>query len=117
LPLNCFGYGNIIDNNNALLWQPITPASDWKSCVFNSLGNPSDQAITYTLLITGAAGSAHDYIDSTFPGCNYGTVSVPTTVDAIDEVKTLVASGPSATGTIIDNNNAPTVATITCFGY
>jgi hypothetical protein len=42
-----------------------------------------------TLLMTNAAGSAHDYTDSTFPGCNYGTVSVPTTVDTIDEVKTL----------------------------
>jgi hypothetical protein len=29
-----------------------------------------------------------------------------------------IASGTaSATGTIIDNNNAPTVATISCFGY
>jgi hypothetical protein len=53
-------------------------------------------------------------------GATTGTVSVPTTADTIDEVDETfsIANGTvSATGTIIDNNNAPTVATITCFGY
>jgi hypothetical protein len=49
-------------------------------------------------------------------GATTGTVSVPTTADTIDEVDETfsIANGTvSATGTIIDNNNAPTVATIT----
>jgi hypothetical protein len=68
-------------------------------------------------LTNGTAGT--DYtttnVDVTVPaGATTGTVSVPT-ADAIDEVTEnfSIASGTaSATGTIIDNNNAPTVATI-----
>jgi hypothetical protein len=58
-------------------------------------------------------------VDVTVPAGATGTVSVPTTADTIDEVtKTLALLWTvSATGTIIDNNNAPTVATISCFGY
>jgi hypothetical protein len=44
-------------------------------------------------------------------GATTGTVSVPTTADTIDEVDETfsIANGTaSATGTIIDNNNAPT---------
>jgi hypothetical protein len=51
----------------------------------------------------------------TVPAGATGTVSVPTTADTIDEVDETfsIANGTvSATGTIIDNNNAPTVATI-----
>jgi protocatechuate 3,4-dioxygenase beta subunit len=43
-------------------------------------------------------------------GATTGTVSVPTTADTIDEVDETfsIANGTvSATGTIIDNNNAP----------
>ncbi|MGS0747462.1 hypothetical protein, partial [Halpernia sp. GG3] len=78
------------------------------------------EAITYTFVLTnGTAGSA-DYtttnVDVLVPaGATTGTVSVPTTVDAIDEVTegfSIASGAASATGTIIDNNNAPTVATI-----
>jgi hypothetical protein len=71
-------------------------------------------------LFYGSTGSA-DYtttnVTVTVPaGATTGTVSVPTTADTIDEVDETfsIANGTvSATGTIIDNNNAPTVATIT----
>jgi hypothetical protein len=49
-------------------------------------------------------------------GATTGTVSVPTTADTIDEGRNFqhcYYGTVSATGTIIDNNNAPTVATIT----
>jgi hypothetical protein len=56
-----------------------------------------------------------DVIVTVPAGATTGTVSVPTTADTIDEVdETSALHGTvSATGTIIDNNNAPTVATIT----
>jgi hypothetical protein len=57
-----------------------------------------------------------DVIVTVPAGATTGTVSVPTTADTIDEVDETfsIANGTvSATGTIIDNNNAPTVATIT----
>ncbi|MBB1193366.1 hypothetical protein DNC80_06740, partial [Flavobacterium sp. SOK18b] len=83
-----------------------------------TLSNPSDQAITYTFVLTnGTAGSA-DYtttnVDVLVPaGATTGTVSVPTTADAIDEVTenfSIASGAASATGTIIDNNNAMIVA-------
>jgi hypothetical protein len=51
-------------------------------------------------------------------GATTGTVSVPTTADTIAESMNLYyCSGTaSATGTINDNDAAPTVAT-PCFGY
>ncbi|MGS0747455.1 Calx-beta domain-containing protein, partial [Halpernia sp. GG3] len=113
----------IIDNNNAPTVATIAPASatEGTDAVFSfTLSNPSDQAITYTFVLTnGTAGSA-DYtttnVDVLVPaGATTGTVSVPTTVDAIDEVTenfSIASGAASATGTIIDNNNAPTVATI-----
>jgi hypothetical protein len=83
------------------------------------LSNPSAVDTSYTLFY-GSTGSA-DYtttdVTVTVPaGATTGTVSVPTTADTIDEVDETfsIANGTvSATGTIIDNNNAPTVATIT----
>jgi hypothetical protein len=50
-------------------------------------------------------------------GATTGTVSVPTTADTDEENETFYhCSGTaSATGTINDNDNAPTVATIVCF--
>jgi hypothetical protein len=93
------------------------PGSD---VVFDfTLSNPSAVDTSYTLFLTnGTAGSGlHDYdVIVTVPAGATGTVSVPTTADTIDEVDETfsIANGTvSATGTIIDNNNAPTVATIT----
>jgi hypothetical protein len=67
----------------------------------------------YTFVLTnGTAGSA-DYTTTDVSNCscwcNYWNVSVPTTADTIDEVDETfsIANGTvSATGTIIDNNNA-----------
>jgi hypothetical protein len=46
-------------------------------------------------------------------GATTGTVSVPTTADTLMKWTKPAQWNCSATGTIIDNNNAPTVATIT----
>jgi hypothetical protein len=59
--------------------------------VSTTLSNPSDQAITYTFVLTnGTAGSAGLHttcVDVLVPaGATTGTVSVPTTADTIDEV-------------------------------
>jgi hypothetical protein len=67
-------------------------------------------------LTNGTAGSDYTTLQNVelcSCGCNYGTVSVPTTADAIDEVTEnfSIVSG-AATGTINDNNAWPTVATI-----
>jgi hypothetical protein len=85
-----------------------------------SLSNPSAVDTTYTFTFTnGTAGSA-DYTTTSQTGnCTWGattgTVSVPTTADTIAEsMRLYIASGTaSATGTINDNDAAPTVATIT----
>jgi hypothetical protein len=117
--------GTIIDNNNAPTVATITPASATEgSDVFDfTLSNPSADT-SYTFSTNGTAGSADytttDVIVTVPAGATTGTVSVPTTADTIDEVDETfsIANGTvSATGTIIDNNNAPTVATISCFGY
>jgi hypothetical protein len=101
----------------------ITPASatEGSPAVFEfSLSNPSAVDTTYTFTFTnGTAGSA-DYTTTsqtvTVPaGATTGTVSVPTTADTIaesNETFTIVSGTASATGTINDND-APTVATIT----
>jgi hypothetical protein len=96
----------------------ITPASatEGDPAVLNS-ATLLIKPCLYFVLTNGTAGSA-DYttnVDVLVPaGATTGTVSVPTTADAIDEVTEnfSIASGTaSATGTIIDNDNA--VATIT----
>jgi hypothetical protein len=101
----------------------ITPASatEGSPAVFEfSLSNPSAVDTTYTFTFTnGTAGSA-DYTTTsqtvTVPaGATTGTVSVPTTADTIaesNETFTIASGTASATGTINDND-APTVATIT----
>jgi hypothetical protein len=105
-----------------LLWQrSLLLATEGSDVVFDfTLSNPSAVDTSYTFVLTnGTAGSA-DYTTTdvmvTVPaGTTTGTVSVPTTADTIDEVDETfsIANGTvSATGTIIDNNNAPTVATI-----
>ncbi|MFV8357801.1 gliding motility-associated C-terminal domain-containing protein, partial [Flavobacterium sp. XS1P32] len=112
--------GTIIDNNNAPTVATIAPASatEGDAVVFNfTLSNPSDQAITYTFVLTnGTAGSA-DYtttnVFATVPaGATTGTVSVQTTLDTIDEVDETfnIANGTvSTTGTILDDDVAPTI--------
>ncbi|OUD27313.1 Calx-beta domain-containing protein, partial [Flavobacterium sp. FPG59] len=116
--------GTIIDNNNAPTVATITPASatEGTAVVFNfTLSNPSAVDTTYTFVLTnGTAGSA-DYTTTAVTvnvpaGATTGTVSVPTTADTIDEVNedfSIASGAASATGTIIDNNNARTVTTIT----
>jgi hypothetical protein len=114
--------GTIIDNNNAPTVATITPASatEGSDVVFDFTEQPfCSRYFVYFVLTNGTAGSA-DYTTTDVDNCSCwattGTVSVPTTADTIDEVDETfsIANGTvSATGTIIDNNNAPTVATIT----
>jgi hypothetical protein len=95
----------------------ITPASatEGSDVVFDfTLSNPS-AVDTYTFVLTMVRLEVRitttDVI-VTVPAGATGTVSVPTTADTIDEVDETfsIANGTvSATGTIIDNNNAPTV--------
>jgi hypothetical protein len=87
-----FGYGYIIDNNNAPTVATIpASATEGSDVVFNfTLSNPSAVDTSYTFVLTnGTAGSA-DYtttnVTVTVPaGATTGTVSVPTTADTIDE--------------------------------
>jgi hypothetical protein len=74
---------------------------------------------TYTFVLNKWYGwkcGLHDYKrdSNCSAGATTGTVSVPTTeaIDEVDETLALLGTA-SATGTIIDNNAVPTVATIT----
>ncbi|SER81808.1 Calx-beta domain-containing protein, partial [Flavobacterium frigoris] len=116
--------GTIIDNNTAPTVTGITPsiATEGDAVVFDfELSNPSAVDVEYTFtLSTGTAGSS-DYTTTdvkvtVLAGATTGTVSVPTTIDTIDESDetfTIHNGAVSATGTIIDNNTAPTVTGIT----
>ncbi|WP_347753155.1 gliding motility-associated C-terminal domain-containing protein, partial [Flavobacterium sp. T-16] len=116
-----FATVTITDDDALPTVATITPASatEGSNVVFSfTLSNPSDQATTYTFVLTnGTAGSA-DYITTNVEvrvpaGATTGTVSVPTTVDTIDENDedfTIAVGTISATGTILDNNNALIVA-------
>jgi hypothetical protein len=80
------------------------------------LSNPSAEDTTY-VFTNGTAGSA-DYTTTsqtvTVPAGNYGNCFVPTTADTIAESMRLYhCLWKLSTGTINDNDNAPTVATIT----
>jgi hypothetical protein len=95
----------------------VATISSWlpEDAVFDfTLSNPSAVDTSYLVLTNGTAGSA-DYTttDSVmFLGCNYWNVWY-NNCGYIDEVLYIANGTVSATGTIIDNNNAPTVATIT----
>jgi spore coat polysaccharide biosynthesis protein SpsF (cytidylyltransferase family) len=113
--------GTIIDNNNAPTVATITPASatEGSDVVRLYIEQPfCSRYFVYFVLTNGTAGSA-DYtttdVTVTVAGATTGTVSVPTTadIDEVDETFSIANGTVSATGTIIDNNNAPTVATIT----
>ncbi|MDD2822447.1 MAG: Calx-beta domain-containing protein, partial [Flavobacterium sp.] len=116
--------GTIVDNDNAPTVTGITPASatEGSNVSFNfTLSNPSAVATTYTFTLTNGTAGDLDYtttdVTVTVPaGATTGTVSVPTTQDTIDEADetfTINNGAVSATGTIVDNDNAPTVTGIT----
>jgi hypothetical protein len=98
--ISCFGYWRI--------WCGIQL----------TLSNPSDQAITYTFVLNKWYGwkcGLHDYkrwctVLQLLERYRYQQLRI----QLMKWTKTLALPGTaSATGTIIDNNNAPTVATIT----
>jgi hypothetical protein len=111
--------GTIIDNNNAPTVQRSLLLRLPKDLMwYSTLSNPSAVDTSYTFVLTNGTAEVRITTDVivTVPAGATGTVSVPTTADTIDEVDETfsIANGTvSATGTIIDNNNAPTVATIT----
>jgi hypothetical protein len=123
LSLERLRLGTINDNDAAPTVATITllRLPEVLLCL-NSAGNPSAIAVDYTFTFTnGTAGSA-DYTTTSQTavpaGATTGTVSVPTTADTIAEsMRPLLASGTaSATGTINDNDAAPT-SHDHCFGY
>jgi hypothetical protein len=81
-----------------------------------SLSNPSAIAVDYTFTFTnGTAGSADYYHFANRPaGATTGTVSVPTTdtIAESNETFTIVSGTASATGTINDNDAAPTTRSL-----
>jgi hypothetical protein len=70
--------------------------------------------VDYTFTFTNGTAGGADYTTTNRNrtcGCYYGNVSVPTTADTIDESNetfTIASGTASATGTINDNDNAPT---------
>jgi hypothetical protein len=103
----------------------ITPASatEGSDVVFNfTLSNNFCKVTTYTFVLTNGTGA--DYtttnVTVTVPaGATTGTVSVPTTVDTIDEVdETFSIANGTVLLVLFSMITIPTVATITpCFGY
>ncbi|MBL0731034.1 immunoglobulin-like domain-containing protein [Piscinibacter sp. HJYY11] len=129
--------GTITDDDNAPTISSVSSASavEASSIVHTvALTNPSSVATTYTLSFTNGTASGADYT-STLTNANFSngvtisggtitvpagvtsfTVSVPTTADTIDEANetyTLTIGAAAGTGTINDDDNAPTVATVT----
>ncbi|MFO1219881.1 MAG: immunoglobulin-like domain-containing protein [Burkholderiaceae bacterium] len=130
------GIGTIVDDDAAPTVATVTSASATEaSNIIHTvtLSNPSSVATTYSLsLVDGSAtGGGVDYTSTltnaaftngvtisggtiTVPaGVTSFTVSVPTTGDALNEANetyTLNVGGASGTGTILDDDPAPTLA-------
>ncbi|MBC5839496.1 T9SS type B sorting domain-containing protein, partial [Flavobacterium muglaense] len=116
--------GTIVDNDNVPTVTSITPSSatEGSPVVFDfTLSNPSAVDTTYTFTLTNGTAGSSDYTTTDVvvivpAGATTGTVSVPTTDDTIDELDetfTIANGSVSATGTIVDNDNVPTVTSIT----
>ncbi|MFH6972954.1 beta strand repeat-containing protein, partial [Flavobacterium petrolei] len=110
----------IIDDDNASTVLAIadSSANEGSNVVFNfTLSNPSSVATTYLFNLTNGTAGDLDYTTTSVTvnvpaGATTGTVSVPTTQDTIDELNETfrIAIGTvNATGTILDDDNAPTV--------
>ncbi|REH52377.1 gliding motility-associated-like protein [Tenacibaculum gallaicum] len=96
-------------------------ATEGDAVDFNfTLSNASAVDVDYTFTLTNGTAGSSDYTTTdvvvTVPaGATTGTVSVPTTEDTIDESDetfTVTSGGQSATGTIQDNDGAPTAPTV-----
>ncbi|MEB3380414.1 Calx-beta domain-containing protein, partial [Flavobacterium psychrophilum] len=112
----------ITDNDSAPTVATISPASatEGSPVVFNfTLSNPSAIATSYTFTLTNGTAGNLDYTTTSVTvivpaGAIGGTVSVPTTQDAIDEpnetftIQTQTGT-LSAIGTILDDDNAPDI--------
>jgi gliding motility-associated-like protein len=110
----------IIDNNTVPTVTAIAPASaiEGSPVVFTfTIGNPSAVDTTYIFTLSNGTAGNDDYTTTNVvvlvpAGATTGTASVPTTVDTIDEPSetfTIATGTATATGTILDNNNAPQV--------
>ncbi|ENA1797896.1 Ig-like domain-containing protein, partial [Flavobacterium psychrophilum] len=112
----------ITDNDSAPTVATISPASatEGSPVVFSfTLSNPSAIATSYTFTLTNGTAGNLDYTTTSVTvivpaGAIAGTVSVPTTPDAIDEpnetftIQTQTGT-LSAIGTILDDDNAPDI--------
>ncbi|MFN7507945.1 MAG: retention module-containing protein [Limnobacter sp.] len=129
------GTGAIIDNDNAPTISSVTSDTQIEGTALVhtvTLSNPSSVATSYPFsLVGGSATEGLDYTNTptfsngvtlangviTVPaGVTSFTVTVPTLQDNIDEPAEtidLVVGGVAATGTIIDDDNAPTISSVT----
>ncbi|WP_323740746.1 type I secretion C-terminal target domain-containing protein [Caenimonas koreensis] len=133
------GVGTILDDDAAPTVSSVTSASatEATSIVHTvNLSNPSSSVTTFALTLGGgtATGGGTDYTSTltstaftngvtiaagviTVPaGVTTFSVSVPTAADTIDEPNetyNLTVGGASGVGTIIDDDNAPTIASVT----
>ncbi|WP_395688382.1 Calx-beta domain-containing protein, partial [Caenimonas koreensis] len=132
------GVGTIIDDDNAPTISSVSSASATESTSIVhtvNLSNPSSSATTFTLTLgdVSATGGGTDYTSAlddtaftngvtiaggviTVPaGVTTFSVSVPTTSDTIDEPNetyNLTVGGASGVGTVIDDDNAPTISSV-----
>jgi hypothetical protein len=128
--------GTITDDDNAPTISSVSAATQVEgvSLVHTvTLSNASSSATTfaYSLGSGTATGGGVDYSDATFSngvtlsggvltvpaGVTSFTVTVPSTLDTIDEgtseTYNLSVGGVAAVGTITDDDNAPTIASVT----
>ncbi|WP_293776083.1 Calx-beta domain-containing protein [uncultured Oxalicibacterium sp.] len=127
--------GTILDNDavptiNTIGSPSTTEGGDLTYAV--TLTNPSSTSTTYSFTLGGGTAGTSDYGTPTFTnGVTYdpvaGTITVPagvtgfnvivpTTQDSIDEPDETVPlhiGGVTGTGTIIDDDNAPTIQSVT----
>jgi hypothetical protein len=130
------GIGTITDDDAAPTISSVTAATQTEgtSLVHTvTLSNASSSATTFAYSLGGgsATGGGVDYSSATFSngvtlsggvltvpaGVTSFTVTVPTTLDTIDEgaseTYNLSVGGVAAVGTITDDDNAPTIASVT----
>jgi hypothetical protein len=126
--------GTIIDNDGAPAVASVTGGSNTEGTPLTfavSLSNASGAATGFDFSLTGGTAAADDFgtpaFDSavvydaaagriTVPaGVSAFSVSVPTTGDTVyesDETLSVSIGGVSATGTIVDDDGAPTIAAV-----
>ncbi|WP_345533971.1 Calx-beta domain-containing protein, partial [Viridibacterium curvum] len=125
--------GTINDDDAAPTVQSVSSPSvnEGNNLVYNvALTNASSSSITFPFTLGGGTAAAGDFGSPTFSngvtlaggvltipaGVTSFTVTVPTvsdTTDELDETVPLTVGGVTGTGTILDDDAAPTIASVT----